>query len=202
MANGRTHTLNAPHWGLPRPEGVLGELVQLHCGVGSRVFEDETVAVIESDKLTIDMRARRGGVVSAILASVGDDVVEGQPIYAITPEVTRPEESETQASGAAARSHDGSGSGSSEGSSSGSGSGSSDGSSDGSSSSSSSSSSDYSDRSVSAGARQWAAELEGRRAVQREADEAEWRETMRINTHRASSAIRTGTLPPLHLLQS
>ena len=63
----RHSTLDAPTWSLPLPEGVLGQVSELFCEPGSRVHMDETVAVIETDKLAIDVKASQSGVVSAVL---------------------------------------------------------------------------------------------------------------------------------------
>lgn len=75
--------LYVPKWGLPVAQGVFGTVTEVLCEVGSRVFEDETVLVVETDKLAFDVKASRSGVVSDILVSVGDEVVEHQPIYAL-----------------------------------------------------------------------------------------------------------------------
>ena len=45
------------------------------------VDENEVVAVIETDKVSLDVRASRAGVISAVLVAVGDEVREKQPIY-------------------------------------------------------------------------------------------------------------------------
>jgi pyruvate/2-oxoglutarate dehydrogenase complex dihydrolipoamide acyltransferase (E2) component len=45
------------------------------------VDENEVVAVIETDKVSLDVRASRAGVISAVLVAVGDEVKEKQPIY-------------------------------------------------------------------------------------------------------------------------
>ena len=86
----RHSTLDAPTWSLPLPEGVLGQVSELFCEPGSRVHMDETVAVIETDKLAIDVKASQSGVVSAVLVSVGDDVKVRQPLYALDVSVSLP----------------------------------------------------------------------------------------------------------------
>ena len=82
IANARV-TIKAPSWGLPLANDVLGTVSQLLCEVGSRVQHEEVVAVVESDKVAVDIKAMRSGVISAILVSVGDDVKVRQPIYAL-----------------------------------------------------------------------------------------------------------------------
>ena len=79
----RTPKLYIPKWGLPVANGVFGEVSQVLCEVGSRVFEDETVLVVETDKLAFDVKASRSGVVSEVLVAVGDSVLEHQPVYTL-----------------------------------------------------------------------------------------------------------------------
>ena len=78
-----TSTINAPTWSLPLPEGVLGQVSDILCEVGSRVYVEEVVAIVETDKVSVDVKAQRSGVVRAILVGVGDDVKVRQPIYAL-----------------------------------------------------------------------------------------------------------------------
>ena len=49
--------------------------------VGQAVEQNEVVAVIETDKVTLDVKASSSGVISAVLVNVGDTVKEKQPIY-------------------------------------------------------------------------------------------------------------------------
>ena len=83
-------TLNAPSWGLPLADGVLGSVSGLLCEVGSRVHADEVVAFVETDKVTVDVRAARSGVVTAVLVAVDQDVKVRQPLYAIDEHVALP----------------------------------------------------------------------------------------------------------------
>jgi pyruvate/2-oxoglutarate dehydrogenase complex dihydrolipoamide acyltransferase (E2) component len=68
---------------LKRDGNIVGVLTELLCDVGSRFFMDEEVAVVETAKIAIGIRARHAGIVTAVLASVGDEVSEGRPIYAV-----------------------------------------------------------------------------------------------------------------------
>jgi pyruvate/2-oxoglutarate dehydrogenase complex dihydrolipoamide acyltransferase (E2) component len=68
---------------LKRDGNVVGVLAELLCSVGSRCFLDEEVAVVETAKIAISIRARHAGIVTAVLASVGDEVSEGRPLYAV-----------------------------------------------------------------------------------------------------------------------
>lgn len=63
------------------PDNVVGELLEIACEIGSHVYVDEEVAVIETDKVAVTVHAKREGIISAILAKVGDEVREHQPIY-------------------------------------------------------------------------------------------------------------------------
>ncbi len=76
-------TLDAPSWGLPLANNVLGTVSDLFCPVGSAVREDDVVAVIETDKLSVDVKATHAGTVEALLVHVGDEILERQPLYSI-----------------------------------------------------------------------------------------------------------------------
>lgn len=54
------HTILAPKWprGDQHSDGHLGTLTELLCGVGARVCACETVAVIETDKVTVGIGSR------------------------------------------------------------------------------------------------------------------------------------------------
>ena len=41
----------------------------------------QVIAVVETDKVTLDIRASKSGVISGILVEVGDEVKEMQPLY-------------------------------------------------------------------------------------------------------------------------
>ena len=79
------HTLTAPTtWGLPLQDGYLGTVTELWCKPGDSVVrEEDIVAVIETDKVTVDVRATQSGVVTEILTSVGDEVKIRQPLYSV-----------------------------------------------------------------------------------------------------------------------
>ena len=59
----------------------MGDVEELFAEVGQSVAENEVVAVIETDKVTLDVKAGKAGVVSAVLVSIGDTVKERQPLY-------------------------------------------------------------------------------------------------------------------------
>jgi pyruvate/2-oxoglutarate dehydrogenase complex dihydrolipoamide acyltransferase (E2) component len=54
------------------------------------------VAVIETDKVAIDVRATRAGLVTAILTSVGDEVCVRQPLYTLDVEAPPPRADSTE----------------------------------------------------------------------------------------------------------
>ena len=83
MSKIKSATINAPSWALPLPEGVLGTVTELLCATGSRIHLDEVVAVIETDKLAVDVKAQSAGVVTSILVEVGEEVKVRQPLYAL-----------------------------------------------------------------------------------------------------------------------
>ena len=84
-AGGGAHTLDVPpvnHY-LKRDGGEVGTLSEVFCEIGSRVYEDEEIAVVETDKVALSVRASRGGLVAAVLCVEGEVVSEGQPLYAL-----------------------------------------------------------------------------------------------------------------------
>uniref|UniRef100_A0A7S0EU20 Lipoyl-binding domain-containing protein n=1 Tax=Phaeocystis antarctica TaxID=33657 RepID=A0A7S0EU20_9EUKA len=66
---------------IPLAEGILGTVEELLCSVGDSVKEDDVVAVVETDKVSLDVRATASGVVAAVCVEVGEEVKERQPIY-------------------------------------------------------------------------------------------------------------------------
>ena len=52
---------------VPIPEGILGSIEELHLDVGDEVSEDDVIAVVETDKVSLDIKATRSGVVKAVL---------------------------------------------------------------------------------------------------------------------------------------
>ena len=65
------------------PENVLGTISELYCDVGSMVFAEEVIAIVETDKLAVDVKATQTGMISERLVAVGEDVKIWQPMYAI-----------------------------------------------------------------------------------------------------------------------
>jgi acetyl-CoA carboxylase biotin carboxyl carrier protein len=59
---------------------VLGRLWRIVAEVGQRVEEDETILVLESMKMEIPVTSPISGTVTAILATRGEVVQEGQTV--------------------------------------------------------------------------------------------------------------------------
>ena len=83
-----TRTLDTPFISdtVPLAEGVLGKVEEVLCTPGQAVEENEVIAVVETDKVTLDVRASSKGVIAAVLIEVGDEVKERQPIYTLEDE--------------------------------------------------------------------------------------------------------------------
>ncbi|KAL1528465.1 hypothetical protein AB1Y20_009810 [Prymnesium parvum] len=81
----RAGTLDTPFISdtVPLAEGVLGTVEELHLKPGDDVKEMDVIAVVETDKVSLDVRANRSGRVDAILVEIGDTVKERQPLYSL-----------------------------------------------------------------------------------------------------------------------
>ena len=80
-------TLNTPFISnsVPLAEGIMGRVEELLLEVGSTVEENDVIAVIDTEKVALDVKATRSGVVTAVLVEVGEEVKERQPIYELQP---------------------------------------------------------------------------------------------------------------------
>ncbi len=72
--------INMPKLGFDMREGKLGEWVKKE---GESVGQGETIAIIETDKASVEVPAFRGGVLHKILVPVGESVPIGTPIAVI-----------------------------------------------------------------------------------------------------------------------
>lgn len=70
----------------PMGESITeGTIASIDKEVGDAVEEDEVIAQIETDKVTIDVRSPAAGVIDKILVSVEDNVIVGQTIAEFSP---------------------------------------------------------------------------------------------------------------------
>lgn len=60
-----------------------GAIATLHVKPGDVVAEDAVLASVETDKVTVDVRAPSAGVVTSVLVSEGDSVVVGQLVVVL-----------------------------------------------------------------------------------------------------------------------
>lgn len=76
-------TLDAPFISdtMPLAEGVIGELGELCVAVGDQVSENDVVAVIETDKAAINVKASQSGVIAAILVEIDEPITECMPMF-------------------------------------------------------------------------------------------------------------------------
>ena len=87
LAGGAPNLLRTPFISdtVPIPEGILGSIEELHLGPGDEVNEDDVIAVVETDKVSLDVKATHSGVVKAVLVEVGQTVKEEEAIYELEP---------------------------------------------------------------------------------------------------------------------
>ncbi|MFI9722856.1 biotin/lipoyl-containing protein [Streptomyces sp. NPDC052396] len=70
--------IHVPGFGQSLGEALLIEWV---AGVGDRIERGDVVAVVETDKASVDVVAERGGRVTAHSAAVGTIVKSGEVLY-------------------------------------------------------------------------------------------------------------------------
>jgi len=73
-----TETIQVPGMGDSISEGTIEEFVK---NPGDFVNEDEILARIETDKVTVDIAAPKSGVIVKYMADVGDTVEVGADFY-------------------------------------------------------------------------------------------------------------------------
>jgi 2-oxoglutarate dehydrogenase E2 component (dihydrolipoamide succinyltransferase) len=73
-------------------EGTVSSILK---GVGDPVDEDEVIGQIETDKVTLEVRAPRKGIISELLASDGDTVAPGNPVVALADEAAEAQEAQS-----------------------------------------------------------------------------------------------------------
>jgi 2-oxoglutarate dehydrogenase E2 component (dihydrolipoamide succinyltransferase) len=73
-------TLKLPKFGLTMEEATINEWV---VSVGEAVSQGQTIASIDSEKVTMDLPSPVTGIVAEHLAGVGDTVAVGTPIAVV-----------------------------------------------------------------------------------------------------------------------
>ena len=63
-----------------------GTIVEWSVAVGQRVEVDDVVAVIETDKVTIDIKAETAGVITTLFAGADENLMVGDDLYALDTE--------------------------------------------------------------------------------------------------------------------
>lgn len=58
-------------------------ILNLTLDVGDYVDNDEIIAYVETDKITIDIRSPEQGILTKLFAKEGDNVEVGKPFYEI-----------------------------------------------------------------------------------------------------------------------
>ena len=66
---------------VPLPEGILGTVEELHIGVGDVVNELDVIGVVETDKVSLDIKATASGTVTEVLVEVGEEIKELQELF-------------------------------------------------------------------------------------------------------------------------
>jgi pyruvate/2-oxoglutarate dehydrogenase complex dihydrolipoamide acyltransferase (E2) component len=73
-------TVKLPKFGLTMEEATINEWL---IGVGEPVEQGQTLATIDSEKVTMELPSPVGGVVAEYLVQVGDTVPVGSPLAVI-----------------------------------------------------------------------------------------------------------------------
>jgi len=86
-------TIKVPNMGDSISEGTLVEWAKK---VGDYCKVDDVVAVIETDKVSIDVRADQAGIITEHLAAIDDTLEVGAPLFKIDPSAKAPETTPAQ----------------------------------------------------------------------------------------------------------
>jgi pyruvate/2-oxoglutarate dehydrogenase complex dihydrolipoamide acyltransferase (E2) component len=73
-------TVKLPKFGLTMEEATI---VEWSIGIGERVEQGQTLATIDSEKVTMELPSPASGVVSEYLVQVGETVPVGTPLAVI-----------------------------------------------------------------------------------------------------------------------
>jgi 2-oxoglutarate dehydrogenase E2 component (dihydrolipoamide succinyltransferase) len=79
---GEPEVVNVPSMGDSISEGTI---VHWSKSVGDHIAADEVVVVIETDKVSVDVRSPKGGVIQEVLAKVDEVVTIGAPLFKLLP---------------------------------------------------------------------------------------------------------------------
>lgn len=74
-----------PKWGVTMEEGTIGEW---YVAVGDVVTEGQVLALVETDKISVEMESPASGLIAALLAKNGDNVMVGSPVVVIATDAT------------------------------------------------------------------------------------------------------------------
>ncbi|OEU18492.1 single hybrid motif-containing protein [Fragilariopsis cylindrus CCMP1102] len=77
------HTMKVPSMGDSITEGTL---VEWQAQIGQKVEEDDVLALIETDKVTVDIKATKAGVITKQFGEIDDNVEVGADLYEIDTE--------------------------------------------------------------------------------------------------------------------
>ncbi|GAB9467175.1 Dihydrolipoyllysine-residue succinyltransferase component of 2-oxoglutarate dehydrogenase [Globisporangium polare] len=79
---GEPEIVNVPSMGDSISEGTI---VHWSKSVGDHIAADDIVVVIETDKVSVDVRSPKGGVIQEVLAKVDEVVTIGAPLFKLLP---------------------------------------------------------------------------------------------------------------------
>lgn len=74
-----------PKWGVTMEEGTIDEWC---VAVGDPISEGQTLAMVATDKITVELESPSAGFIAALLAKTGDDVTVGTPLFVIATDMT------------------------------------------------------------------------------------------------------------------
>lgn len=68
-------------------EGTIAEFVKKE---GQWVELDETVANVETDKVTVEIKSPTAGVITKFHVAAGDNLAVGKPLFDVDPDAAKP----------------------------------------------------------------------------------------------------------------
>ncbi|SJK85836.1 2-oxoglutarate dehydrogenase E2 component (dihydrolipoamide) [Babesia microti strain RI] len=82
-----SHTMNVPALGDSISEGTL---TKWEAGIGDYVHVDQPIAIVETDKVTVDINSTHSGVIEKQHVNAGETIYVGKPLCDIDTEATAP----------------------------------------------------------------------------------------------------------------